>query len=96
MLVYETPEMSQILAAWAPVLYAGIMSCGIAYTLQILGQKYVNVILASIILSMESVFSVFAGWLLLGEKISLMSILGAVLITLGVIFANKQTAKTGE
>ena len=47
------------------------MSCGIAYTLQIAGQKYVNVILASILLSLESVFSVLAGWMFLGETLSM-------------------------
>lgn len=51
MLLYETPDMGQILAAWAPVLYAGVMSCGVAYTLQIIGQKGVNPTVASLILS---------------------------------------------
>lgn len=66
----------------------GIMSCGIRpITLQILGQKYVNVILASIILSMESVFSVFAGWLMLGEQLSLREIGGCVLVFAAILLA---------
>ena len=60
MLIYETPEWSQIIAAWAPVLYAGIMSCGVAYTLQIVGQKGMNPTVASLILSLESSISVLA------------------------------------
>ena len=84
---YETPSWEALDQAWLPILYAGIMSCGIAYTLQILGQKYVNVILASIILSMESVFSVFAGWLLLGEQLSLREIGGCVLVFAAILLA---------
>ena len=56
MLIYETPEWSQIIAAWAPVLYAGIMSCGVAYTFQIIGQKGCDPTIASLILSLESVY----------------------------------------
>ena len=84
---YETPSWEALDQAWLTILYAGIMSCGIAYTLQILGQKYVNVILASIILSMESVFSVFAGWLLLGEQLSLREIGGCVLVFAAILLA---------
>ena len=50
-----------------PLLYAGVLSCGVAYTLQILGQKNVNPAVASLILSLESCFSVLAGWIILGE-----------------------------
>ena len=84
---YETPSWEALDQAWLPILYAGIMSCGIAYTLQILGQKYVNVILASIILSMESVFSVLAGWLLLGEQLSLREIGGCGLVFAAILLA---------
>ena len=68
MLIYETPEWSQIIAAWAPVLYAGIMSCGVAYTLQIVGQKGMNPTVASLILSLESSISVLAGWVIFRAK----------------------------
>ena len=53
-----------------PLLYAGVLSCGVAYTLQILGQKNVNPAVASLILSLESCFSVLAGWIILGERLS--------------------------
>ncbi len=86
-LFYEIPTEETLGQAWLPILYAGIMSCGIAYTLQILGQKYVNVVLASIILSMESVFSVLAGWLLLGEQLALREIAGCALVFSAIILA---------
>lgn len=84
---YETPEWSALSQALPPILYAGVMSCGIAYTLQILGQKYVNVVLASIILSMESVFSVLAGWLLLGQQLTLREIGGCALVFIAILLA---------
>lgn len=59
---FEHPEISMILLAWKPILYAGVMSCGVAYTLQIVGQKNMNPTVASLILSLESVTSVIAGF----------------------------------
>lgn len=85
--IYETPTWDALDQAWLPILYAGIMSCGIAYTLQILGQKYVNVVLASIILSLESVFSVLAGWLLLGQQLALREIFGCALVFAAILLA---------
>ena len=67
-LILEHPQISSILTAWLPILYAGIMSCGVAYTLQIVGQKNVNPTVASLILSLESCISVLAGWVILGQK----------------------------
>ena len=87
MLVYETPDMGQILAAWAPILYAGVMSCGVAYTLQIVGQKGMNPTVASLILSLESSISVLAGWVLLGQQLSSKEILGCVLMFGAIILA---------
>ena len=87
MLVYETPEMSQIMAAWAPVLYAGIMSCGVAYTLQIVGQKGMNPTVASLILSLESSISVLAGWAILGQRLSSKEVLGCALMFGAIILA---------
>ena len=69
------------------------MSCGIAYTLQIAGQKYVNVILASILLSLESVFSVLAGWMFLGETLSMREIGGCVLVFAAILLAQMPERK---
>lgn len=75
------------LDAWIPILYAGVLSCGAGYTLQIIGQKDVNPTIASLLLSLESVFSVLAGWVILGEALQGREILGCVLIFAAVIFA---------
>ncbi len=70
-----------------PILYAGIMSCGVAYTLQIVGQKGVNPTVASLILSLESSISVLAGWAILGQQLSSREILGCVLMFGAIILA---------
>lgn len=73
--------------AWIPLLYAGIFSCGIGYTLQIIGQKGVNPTVASLIMSLESVFSVLAGWVILHEKLSARELAGCALIFAAVILS---------
>lgn len=70
MFVLETPRLGAMLEGWMPLMYAGVLSCGVAYTLQIIGQKNVNPAVASLILSLESCFSVLAGWIVLGERLS--------------------------
>lgn len=87
MLVYETPDISRILAAWAPVLYAGVMSCGVAYTLQIIGQKGMNPTVASLILSLESSISVLAGWAILGQKLTARELSGCALMFAAIVLA---------
>lgn len=87
MLVFETPDMAAIISAWMPVLYAGVLSCGVAYTLQIIGQRNVNPTIASLILSLESCFSVLAGWVILHEKLSIKESLGCVLMFVAIILA---------
>lgn len=75
------------LAAKVPILYAGVMSCGVAYTLQIVGQKGMNPTVASLILSLESCISVLAGWLILGQNLSGREIFGCVLMFGAIILA---------
>lgn len=86
-LVMEKPQMTSILAAWQPVLYAGIMSCGVAYTLQIVGQKDMNPTVASLILSLESCISVLAGWLILGQSLSIREVTGCIIMFGAIILA---------
>ena len=86
-LLWEQPVFTEILQAWQPVLYAGIMSCGVAYTLQIIAQKNADPTVASLLLSLESVFSVLAGWVLLGQELSLKELFGCVLIFCAIILA---------
>lgn len=73
--------------AWIALLYAGVMSCGVAYTLQIIAQKGLHPTVASLVMSMESVFSVLAGWLLLGQKLGARELIGCGLIFTAVILA---------
>ncbi len=73
--------------AWISILYAGIFSCGVAYTLQIVGQKKVEPTLASLLMSFESVFCVLGGWLILGERMSIRQIIGCVLVFIAILLA---------
>lgn len=86
-LLLEHPQMSSITAAWQPILYAGALSCGVAYTLQIVGQKNMNPTVASLILSLESCISVLAGWIILNQKLTVREILGCVIMFAAIILA---------
>lgn len=85
MLLFETPSLTAILAAWVPILYAGVLSCGVAYTLQIVGQKGMNPTVASLILSLESVVSLLAGWLILDQRLSGRELCGCALAFAAII-----------
>lgn len=87
MLLFEKPELGAILQAWQPILYAGALSCGVAYTLQIVGQKDMDPTVASLILSLESVISVLAGWLILGQKLSVRELCGCAVMFAAIILA---------
>ena len=84
---FEAPDLGAILAGWLPILYAGVLSCGVAYTLQIVGQKNMDPTVASLILSLESVFSVLAGWVILHQTLSVRELAGCVLMFLAIILA---------
>lgn len=85
--IFETVSWSVIAGAAWPILYAGVMSCGVAYTLQIIGQQNVEPALACLIMSLESVVSALAGWIILGETMMAIEILGCALVFIGVIIA---------
>jgi len=87
MMLFEHPEISVILLAWKPILYAGVMSCGVAYTLQIVGQKNMNPTVASLILSLESVTSVIAGFLVLHQNLSHRELIGCGLMFIAIVLA---------
>ncbi len=94
MLILEKPGISQILDAWLPIGYAGALSCGVAYTLQIIGQKKCPPATASIILSLESVFGAISGAIILGvfgdkpeELMNLREISGCAIVFLAVVLA---------
>ncbi len=87
MLFTETPTWEGIFAAKLPILYAGVMSCGVAYTLQILGQKNYNPTVAVLILSLESCFSVLGGFLILHETLTARELCGCALMFAAIILA---------
>lgn len=85
MLVLERPDLSSIHSALPAILYAGIFSSGIAYTLQSLGQKNLNPAIASIAMCLESVFGTLSGWIVLGQKLSLREATGCILMFVAIV-----------
>ncbi len=83
----ETPEWSGILAARGTILYAGVMSCGVGYTLQILGQRRTDPTSATLLMSLESVFAAVFGWLFLRETLTVKEWVGCVLVFAAVLLA---------
>lgn len=91
--LFEKPTWDAILACKIPILYAGILTCGVAYTLQIYGQKYTLPVLASLIFCLESVFAVIGGALILGETLSVKEMLGCLFMISAVILSNIKLEK---
>jgi len=84
---FETPTVDGIMSATVPILYTGVMSSGVAYTLQIIGQKYTSPALATLVMSLESVFAALAGWVLLGQGMTSSEIFGSILMFCGILIA---------
>ncbi len=84
----EHPTLSQIWQAKIPILYSGVISCGVGYTLQIVGQKDMNPTISSLILSLESVFSALAGWIILKQSLSGRELLGCLIMFSAIVLAN--------
>lgn len=93
MLIFEDVQMSALIEGWFPLVYAGAFSSGVAYTLQIIGQRDMNPTIASLILSLESVISVIAGWLLLGQILSGREVLGCIIIFIAIILTQLPVKK---
>ena len=87
MFLFEEPTLASIWDARVSILYAGVMSCGVAYTLQILGQKDTDPTTATLLMSLESVFAALSGWVLLHESLSLKEIFGCAMVFAAVILA---------
>lgn len=90
MLMFENPVAANFVAAKAPILYAGILTCGVAYTLQIFGQKFTPPTIASIILCMESVFAVVGGSLILHETMTPREVWGCIFMIIAVVLSQIQ------
>jgi len=93
MFIFENPAWAAIWQAKLPILYAGILSCGVAYTLQIVGQKDMNPTVASLILSLESCISVLAGWMLLNQKLSARELIGCAVMFGAILIAQMPEKK---
>ena len=87
MFIFEKPSFANIVSAAVPILYAGIGSCGVAYTLQIIGQKYTQPTVASLVMSLESVFAVLAQIVIMHIVPSNREIIGCVLVFAAIIVA---------
>lgn len=87
MLLFERPTLAAVAAAYAPLLYAGVLSCGVAYTLQIIAQKNTDPTVASLILSLESVFAALTGWIVIHETLSPKELFGCLLVFAAIILA---------
>ena len=87
MFIFESTALSAVWAAKYTILYAGVMSCGVAYTLQIIGQKYTESTAAALIMSLESVFAALAGWIILSEHMSMKEFAGCILVFAAVVFS---------
>lgn len=88
--IYEISEWATSFTdfrVWIMLGYAGFLSCGVGYTLQIIGQNGLNPTVASLLMSMESVFSVIAGWLLLNQTLTTKEMIGCVLIFIAIVLA---------
>lgn len=99
MFIFENPEITMIKSAGIPLLYSGVLSCGVAYTFQIIGQKYTEATVASLIMCMESVFAVIASAIILHDFMSLREIIGCVIMLSAIIFsqvAEKMFEKEAE
>ena len=85
MVFHELPTLENVLGATIPLLYAGVLSSGVAYTFQIIGQKHLAPAVASLIMSLESVFATLAGWLILKEFLSTKELIGCGLVFTAVL-----------
>ena len=87
MLIFEEPHITQILIAWKPILYAGVLSCAVGYTLQIVAQKNTDPVIASLLMSLESAFSLLAGWIILHQYLSPKELCGCLLMFAAIMLS---------
>ncbi len=87
MLLTETISIGAAARAWLPLLYTGVLSSGVAYTLQIIGQRGLNPTLAALIMSLESCFSVISGWIILNQALSFRELTGCIIMFAAIVLA---------
>lgn len=100
MFLFEAPSWKDLLEAWMPVVYAGVLSSGVGYTLQIVAQRDTEPTVASLLMSLESVFSLVFGWILLHEVMSGRELIGCVLMFAAIVWVQlpgrKERAHEGD
>lgn len=96
MAIFESPDINAILDCWLPILYAGVLSCGLGYTFQVIAQKYAEPTVASLLMSLESVFAVISGAILLHETMSMKELTGCAVIFAAVIISQLPEKKKKE
>ena len=96
MFLFEQPSLAAMLRCWVSVLYAGLLSSGVAYTLQIVAQKHTHPTTASVLMSFESVFAVLAGALLLGDRMTPWELAGCGVMFAAVILAQLPQRKESD
>lgn len=89
----ETVNTDDLLACWLPLCYVGIMSSGVGYTLQIVAQRYTEPAVASLLMSLESVFAVLGGWVILHEVLTMKEFLGCAVMFLAIILSQLPSKK---
>ncbi len=94
--IFEKPDFSAILSAWWPIVYAGVFSGGIGYTLQIIGQKHVSSEVAVLVMSLESVIAAISGRVLKNETMAYYEVIGCALVFGAVILAQLTFKKKPE
>jgi drug/metabolite transporter (DMT)-like permease len=92
-LVIEHPTLEQIQLAWQPIVYSGLLSVGLAYTLQVIAQRHAHPSHAAIILSLEAVFAAVGGVLFLNESLDGRALLGCGLMLVGMLISQIQWPK---
>ena len=90
----EKPELSELASAWLPILYAGALSCGMGYTLQVIGQRYVKPSRAVFVLSLESVWAAIGGAIILAERLNGRELIGCALVFAAVLIAEIEPQKS--
>lgn len=96
MLIFETVHINALISCAIPILYAGVMSCGIGYTFQIIAQKYTEPTIASLLMSLESVFAVLSGMLILHEQVSLKEGAGCLIMFIAIVLAQIPEKKASK
>ncbi len=93
MIFTETVQMQTVLDCWLPLCYAGILSMGVAYSLQIIGQRYIEPTIAALFMSLESVFAAISGSLVLNERMNTQEIFGCILVFTAILISQIPTKK---